>query len=98
LARLDNQIQATSDATLVELQREFAGYPEGGSAPLNAAEPVCEVAVPFRIHTDLGLLSFFSMSTVFGTPLDVTLSEVALELLMPADPSTAEAVRRAAPK
>jgi hypothetical protein len=54
--------------------------------------------VPFRIHTDLGLLSFFSMSTVFGTPLDVTVSEVALEFLVPADPSTAEAIQRAASK
>lgn len=98
LARLDKQIQATSDATLVELRREFAGYPDGGSAPHSAAELACEVAVPFQIHTALGLLSFFSMSTVFGTPLDVTLSEVALEFLVPADPSTAEAVRRAAPK
>ena len=96
LSRLDKQIQASSDAALVVLPRELSSYPDSGSAPLRTAELGCEVAVPFRIHTSLGLLSFFSMSTVFGTPLDVTVSEVALEFLVPADPSTAEAVQRAA--
>jgi hypothetical protein len=95
LARLDKQIQTSSDAALVELRRELAGYPIGGSAPFNAAGLESEVAVPFRIHTHLGLLSFFSMTTVFGTPLDVTLSEVALEFFVPGDPSTAQALRRA---
>jgi transcriptional regulator with XRE-family HTH domain len=96
LARLDKQIQARSDAALVELRREFASYPDGGSAAFPAANLDCEVAVPFRIHTNLGLLSFFSMTTVFGTALDVTLSEVALEFFAPADPFTAETVREAA--
>jgi transcriptional regulator with XRE-family HTH domain len=94
LARLNKQIQARSDVALVELRREFASYPDGASFP--AANLNCEVAVPFRIHTNLGLLSFFSMTTVFGTPLDVTLSEVALEFFAPADPFTAETVRTAA--
>ena len=39
-----------------------------------------EIAVPFRIRTTGGVLSFFSMTTVFGTPVDVVLSELALEL------------------
>jgi len=54
-----------SDPALVELRRELAGYPSGGSAPSSAAGRGCEVAVPFRIHTNLGLLSFLSMTTVF---------------------------------
>jgi hypothetical protein len=44
----------------------------------------------------LGLLSFFSTTTVFGTPLDITLSELALETFLPADAHTAEALRKAA--
>ena len=52
------------------------------------------VAVPFRLATDAGVLSFFSTTTVFGTPVDITLSELALECFFPADRATAEAMRR----
>lgn len=51
------------------------------------------VLVPLKIHTSLGLLSFLSTTTVFGTPVDVTLSELAIEMFFPADAATAEAVR-----
>jgi hypothetical protein len=40
------------------------------------------------------VLSFFSTTTVFGTPVDVTLSELAIETFFPADPQTADALRR----
>jgi hypothetical protein len=50
--------------------------------------------IPFKIVTSAGLLSFFSTTTVFGTPVDVTLSELALELFFPADAATAEIVHR----
>jgi hypothetical protein len=53
------------------------------------------VLLPLKIRTSLGLLSFFSTTTVFGTPMDVTLAELAIELFFPADAATAEAVRRA---
>jgi hypothetical protein len=52
------------------------------------------VAVPFRLETEVGVLSFFSTTTVFGTPVDVTLSELALECFFPADRATAAAMRR----
>jgi hypothetical protein len=42
------------------------------------------------------LLSFFSTTPIFGTPLDITLSEIAIEPLFPADYATGEAVRRLA--
>ena len=41
-----------------------------------------------------GVLSFFSTTTVFGTPVDVTLSELAIEAFFPADPQTGEALRK----
>ena len=44
----------------------------------------------FRIATRLGVMSFLGTVTVFGTPNDVTLSELALEMLFPADERTAE--------
>ena len=54
------------------------------------------VIVPFRLRTEHGVLSFFGTTTVFGTPLDVTLSELAIESFFPADPETTEALNRIA--
>jgi hypothetical protein len=45
-------------------------------------------ATPLKIATDEGVLSFINTTTVFGTPTDVTLSELALEMLFPADAET----------
>ena len=54
--------------------------------------------MPFRIQTAAGVLSFFSTTTVFGTPVDVTLSELMVELFFPMDRATADAVQRLARK
>jgi hypothetical protein len=42
------------------------------------------------------LLSFFSTITVFGTPLDITLAELAIESFFPADAQTTEVLTRIA--
>jgi hypothetical protein len=52
------------------------------------------IVVPLRLATEAGVLSFFSTTTLFGTPLDITLSELALESFFPADAATAEALAR----
>ncbi|CAN5364519.1 helix-turn-helix transcriptional regulator [soil metagenome] len=52
------------------------------------------IAVPFQLRTELGVLSFFSTTMTFGTPVDVTLSELAIESFFPADDATAAAFRR----
>ena len=54
------------------------------------------LVVPFRLITEAGKLAFFSTTTVFGTPIDITLSELAVEAFYPADAATAEALRRMA--
>ena len=51
------------------------------------------VVVPLRFRTDAGTLSLFSTTTIFGTPVDVTLSELAIESFFPADAATAEMLR-----
>jgi len=97
LARLRRQIDLTADAVLVDLMREVLEYPMPARGGL--AWPVAEehsLVVPFKIVTRGGLLSLFTTTTVFGTPVDVTLSELALEMFFPADVETAEAVRRLA--
>jgi hypothetical protein len=42
------------------------------------------------------VLSFFSTTMVFGTPVDITLSELALETFFPADDLTARRMREMA--
>jgi transcriptional regulator with XRE-family HTH domain len=89
-ARLRQQIAVSADQHLQLLLDELQRYP----AP--AGEPVpCEpsVVVPLRIDSPVGVLSLISTTTVFGTPVDVTLSELALETFFPADESTAKALR-----
>ena len=96
LARLQRQIDVSGDETLVALRDELAGYPtppgaESPEADSNAT--LNQIAVPLRLRTPLGVLSFFSTTTVFGTPVDVTLSKLAIEAFFPADPQTAAALR-----
>jgi transcriptional regulator with XRE-family HTH domain len=94
LARLGHQIQISGDPVLIRLLRELRGY----AAPDEATHEVDGNAfvVPFRLITDAGTLSFFSTITVFGTPVDITLSELAVEAFYPADAATAEALRQSA--
>jgi hypothetical protein len=55
------------------------------------------VAVPLEIATDdAAVLSFIGTTTVFGTPLEITLAELALESFFPANAETAAWLRRAA--
>jgi transcriptional regulator with XRE-family HTH domain len=95
LARLRRQVEISADAALAELFKELSEYP----APAHTAEHETSsvpFAVPFRLATDAGVLSFISTITVFGTPVDVTLSELALESFFPADAATAAALRHLA--
>lgn len=92
LERLGHQVALTADPGLLALLEELRGYQPGrmpGTEPDRAA-----VAVPLRLAVEgQGTLSFLSTTTVFGTPVDVTLSELFVEAFLPADTSTAEALR-----
>ena len=94
LARLHRQVEATADTALVALMEELRAYPLPRGAPGRAPAPEAgEVCVPLVLDTSHGPLSFLSTTTVFGTPVDVTLSEIAVEAFFPADAETAEALR-----
>jgi transcriptional regulator with XRE-family HTH domain len=96
LARLRRQIELTADAALIDLLRELEGYPAPrGSRHAVDDRAAAEVVLPLRLETEHGLLSLFGTITVFGTPVDVTVAELALECFYPADPATAEILRRA---
>jgi transcriptional regulator with XRE-family HTH domain len=89
LTILRHQIEMRADPVLQELLSEVLGYPiPPGSASAGNLDYAQSLATPLRISTRLGTLSFLNTLTVFGTPNDVTLSELALEMLFPADDLT----------
>jgi transcriptional regulator with XRE-family HTH domain len=92
--RLRQQIHATGDPVLQSLEQELRAYPVPEDVDDTRLEgEVLGVAMPLRFRTDAGVLSFISTTTVFGTPVDVTLQELALETFFPADAFTGEALR-----
>lgn len=96
--RLRRQIIVTGDIALERLLSELQSYPSRIGSPQPADDPGEDyggVVVALRLMTDAGVLSFFSTTTMFGTPLDVTVSELAIESFFPADPATAEALHHA---
>jgi len=92
LGRVRRQADRTGDPFLAELFEELRGYPGGGPPPVPEADAE-EVVVPMRIRLGDGELSFLSTTTVFGSPLDVTVAELAIESFYPADERTAAAMR-----
>jgi len=93
LLRVRQQINITADPVLIELLREISDYP--APAHTTPAHPAAEppIFVPFRVQTSAGLLSFFTTTMVFGTPVDVTLSELCIESFFAADQETDAIVR-----
>jgi hypothetical protein len=95
LERLHRQCEATADPELVKLYQELKSYPvPARSAPLGPDN----VAIPFKMRLGDEVLSFISTTMIFGTPVDITLSEIAVETFFPADDLTAERLRAMAAK
>jgi transcriptional regulator with XRE-family HTH domain len=89
LERLERQIALTGDGGLTALAEEIASY------PIPAADPGRDTLDPVRFRlADGAELSFFGMFATFDTPFDVTSSELAVELLFPADRTTATVLRK----
>jgi transcriptional regulator with XRE-family HTH domain len=93
-ARLRHQIDASADPVLGELYNELGGFPIPGGERDRTLTDYAGVAVPLQFATEDGMLSFISTTTVFGTPVDITLSELALESFFPADAFTLETLTR----
>jgi len=100
LDRLRQQIALSADPVLIDLMKELQSYPGPAESDANEhpASPYAAVAVPFQLTTEQGTLSFFSTTTIFGTPVDVTLSELALECFFPANAETSAALRALLPE
>jgi transcriptional regulator with XRE-family HTH domain len=95
LDRLRRHVALTADDRLVVLQRELEGYPApAGEDPGGAPPAAPEIAVPLRLRPADGgeELRFFSTIATFGTAVDVTVAELAIEAFFPADRATAAAL------
>lgn len=106
LERMDRQATLRSSDALRGLYEEVAAYPAPDDirsgpdgrpeAPTDLQEKaVHPFALPLRIEAGGRVLSFVSTATTFNTPMDVTVSELAVETFLPADPETAAALRAA---
>lgn len=100
LRRLERQLAATGDKELAALIDEVADYPVTEPTHDSPSEIAAdELLGPVRVRTPDGdELSFFGMFAGFDTPFEVTTSELAIELLFPADRTTAEALHERARK
>ena len=88
LSRLERQVATTGDAALAALLDEVSAFP-GGESP----SPSGDVLGPLRVRAPDGReLSFLGMFAIFDTPFEVTASELAIELLFPADAPTRAAL------
>ena len=91
-------MQLTGDPALEALEAEVREYPNLGHLPAPAAigegdDP--PLLVPFQLISGPVELSFFTTLTTFGTPRDVTLDELCVELFFPADDRTEQLLKRA---
>ncbi|MBX3531677.1 MAG: helix-turn-helix transcriptional regulator [Rhizobiaceae bacterium] len=93
IERLRLQLKATADPELEALEAELTAYPAPRRANVAPWDPGANVAVPLLLRTKDRVLSFISTITVFGTPLDITVSELAIESFFPADEATAAFLR-----
>ncbi|SEK16449.1 MULTISPECIES: hypothetical protein [unclassified Variovorax] len=93
IVQMRRQFDLTADPGLGSLLTEALAWP-GGMAPID--ESTGGPAMTLDIDTRIGRLSFISAITVFGSPVDVTLQEIALEVMHPANAFTDATVRAAA--
>ncbi len=99
LTRLHRQIDVSGDPVLAALLEELKAYPvpAGARPPTDAATLLGGHAFALELVAPDGtLLKLITATTVFGTAVDVTLAELAIESFFPADESTGAALTRIA--
>nr|WP_274424830.1 helix-turn-helix transcriptional regulator [Chelativorans sp. YIM 93263] len=95
LERLQGLNDLVADPVLAELEKELSSYPGGKVSVRPRTDRSGGIAVPLQIRVRGAELSLITTTTVFGAPLDVTLSELAIESFFPADEATARFLREA---
>jgi transcriptional regulator with XRE-family HTH domain len=96
LARLDRQAAVVADEGLEDLARELRSYPGMPAGPVAHGDVADRLFAPLVLRLgDGSRLTFFSTIATFGTALDVTVAELAIEQFFPADAETASAAAAA---
>ncbi|HMK11574.1 MAG TPA: helix-turn-helix transcriptional regulator [Acidimicrobiales bacterium] len=96
LHQLRRSVVLTNDPSLAALQDEVNAYPNVAALASTQGGPVWEdppILVPVELERSGAVVSLFTTLTTFGTPRDITLDELAVELFFPADEATAELLR-----
>ncbi|MCI3934000.1 helix-turn-helix domain-containing protein [Streptomyces sp. AN091965] len=89
LHQMERQIALQRSGALRALYEEVAAYPVLDPGEDTAADgQVPHFALPLRVEHEGRVLSFISSISTFNTPMDVTVAELAVETLLPADPAT----------
>jgi transcriptional regulator with XRE-family HTH domain len=95
LGNLRRQVAVTGDEELRALLEELVGYAAEMNVTLRPPQEASRaIAIPMRLRTDDGELAFITMIATFGTALDITLNELAIETFLPADAETAVLLQR----
>jgi hypothetical protein len=95
LATLDRQVAVTRDPGLRALLDEVTSYPN--IAALGSSwrtRTIPTVVAQLRLRVGDTVQAWFSTNTSIGTPADITLDELHVELFHPADPATAATATR----
>lgn len=93
LSRLRQQVTTTADPALIRLLDELVSYPCHQPEPEVELPDAGTIAIPLRMLHDGQELTFYSTLSTFGTPLDITVAELAIESFFPADAQTMAVLR-----
>lgn len=97
LRRVRRQLERTADPGLAELLDELLRYPVSDWDDHPERQRADDLVVPLQLTTEYGDLALLYTTTVFGSPRDVTLDEIAIETFFPADDQTARLLRAVDP-
>lgn len=90
--QLERQLALSGDESLAALLEEVRTYPNVAALP--GRTPESDPALVLTVDMADPDLSFFTTLTTFGTPRDITLDELMIELFYPADDATARHLGR----
>ena len=88
--RIQRQLARTAAEGLGELMADIVSYPVPAGPQGAVATDDNDLVVPLQMTSEYGDLALLYATTVFGSPRDVTLDEIAIETFFPADRATAE--------
>lgn len=93
IERLKRHNDNAADPVLGELEKELRSYPSGPRTTTPLSSEIAAIAHPLKLRMNGTVLTFISTITVFGTAMDITLSEIAIESFFPTDDETANFMR-----